>query len=554
MDGHESAEVAERLGPYRLVTRIGEGGMGAVYLGLDPDRRTVAVKVLHPHVAADKVSRARLAREVETMRRVTSPHVAEVLDADLHGHRPYIVTRYVQGRTLREVVDHDGPLSGTPLARVARGLADALAAIHAAGVVHRDVKPSNVVLVDGEPVIIDFGIAQAVDASQLTQTGMFVGTPAYLAPEVLEGGASASSSDVHAWAAVVAFAATGRSPFGSGSHEYVFANIAQGRADLAGIPEPFLALVRAGFARDPSQRPPATWLRDRADSLLEGGHAVAPVPHNHSRTRAYTGQGGPGAGPYTHHVAPPVAPYAGQATPRTENGSAPATRPYTMYGPSHAPAGQAPYPPPHGPQPYDRQPARTPPPPAAHPRPTWSRSLVGILGVVAIAGLVGIAPSIGVIAVAVLVTALRTSDGIATGLSARRSRRGPRDVDPLLSAAGLPWHATWAAVRTCVHLLLPLLSGATVVAVLQVGGGVLPTSVLLGGCVFVLLTFFGPGAGKPRQRAAGILASALRGRTPHIVVASVAVLAILLELSAIESRLLVWWPFEAFAERVRGWL
>ncbi|MEV4188541.1 protein kinase, partial [Streptosporangium canum] len=126
----------ERLGPYHLLSTLGAGGFGEVHLALDPEGHTVAVKILHPHVAADRTALARLAREVETMRRVQGPYVAEVLDASLEGARPYLVTRYVQGRPLSAVVAGDGPLGGDDLVRLARGLAEALAAVHAAGVVH----------------------------------------------------------------------------------------------------------------------------------------------------------------------------------------------------------------------------------------------------------------------------------------------------------------------------------------------------------------------------------------------------------------------------------
>src|SRR5712691_9037668 len=156
-----------KFGPYRVLERIGEGGMGVVYLAADSEQRQVAVKVLRPAVAGDPNARRRLAREVETMRRVRSPFVAEVLDADVTCDPPYIVTRYVSGQTLEEIVGRGGPLTGQALARVASGLAFALAAVHAAGVVHRDVKPGNVMIARGEPVVIDFGIAQVPDSTRL---------------------------------------------------------------------------------------------------------------------------------------------------------------------------------------------------------------------------------------------------------------------------------------------------------------------------------------------------------------------------------------------------
>src|ERR1700685_2575503 len=150
----------ERLRPYRLLERLGEGGMGIVYLARDAADRMVAVKALRPVVAGEPTARRRLAREVETMRRVHSPYGADIIDADVTSDPPYIVTRYVPGRTLDDIVGEGGPLTGEALARLAAGLAAALTAVHAAGVVHRDLKPGNVMIVDGEPVVIDFGIAQ----------------------------------------------------------------------------------------------------------------------------------------------------------------------------------------------------------------------------------------------------------------------------------------------------------------------------------------------------------------------------------------------------------
>ncbi|OLT37391.1 hypothetical protein BJF79_29385 [Actinomadura sp. CNU-125] len=232
--------------------------MGVVYLGADPEGRNVAIKVLRPAVAGDATARRRLAREVDSMRRVHSPHVAEILDADVTAEQPYIVTQYVPGRTLEEVVEDGGPVEGTDLQTLAVGLASALSAIHGAGIVHRDLKPGNVMLMDGgEPVVIDFGIAQAADSTRLTATGMVIGTPGYLAPEIIEGHEAGPQSDVHAWAGTLAYAATGRPPFGSGTFEAIFYKIMSGKPDLDGVPAPILPVLRAAIARDPSERPKA---------------------------------------------------------------------------------------------------------------------------------------------------------------------------------------------------------------------------------------------------------------------------------------------------------
>ncbi len=257
----------ERLGPYRLRERLGEGGMGVVYLGSDPSDRLVAIKVLREGAPAEMTARRRLAREVDTMRRVHSPYVAEVIDADVEGSPPYIVTRYVAGQTLEDVVAAGGPITGQALASLARGLAGALLAIHSAGVVHRDLKPGNVMLVDGEPVVIDFGIAQSPDSTRLTMTGMFMGTPGYLAPEVIEGQPSGPAADVHSWAATMAYAATGRPPFGTGQFEAIFYRIVQGQPELATMPAPLLPIVLAGLARDPGNRPSAADLAALTESL-----------------------------------------------------------------------------------------------------------------------------------------------------------------------------------------------------------------------------------------------------------------------------------------------
>ena len=248
------------LGPYRLQDRLGEGGMGVVHLARDQEGRAVALKVLHPLGGEGVNARRRLAREVETMRRVRSPYVAEVLDADVAGEFPYIVTRFVSGPTLDEMVRTRGPLSGPGLRRLAHGMAEALTAIHAAGVVHRDLKPGNVMLTDDRPIVIDFGIAQTGDATRLTQTGLVMGTPGYLAPEVIEGEPSSPASDVHSWGSTMAFAATGHLPFGGGSYETIFYRIISGRADLSGVPAPLVPLISAALARDPSHRPSASWL------------------------------------------------------------------------------------------------------------------------------------------------------------------------------------------------------------------------------------------------------------------------------------------------------
>ncbi|MFI6499229.1 protein kinase [Nonomuraea typhae] len=257
--------MSEQLGPYRLLSRLGSGGFGEVHLALDQEGRTVAVKILHPHVAADGAALTRLAREVETMRRVRGPHVAEVLDASLDVERPYLVTRYVQGRPLSAV-----PVPVADLRLLARGLAEALSAMHEAGVIHRDLKPANVMMADGEPVVIDFGIACALDSLSVTASGAVIGTPGYLAPEVLEGRDAGVEADVFSFGATLAYAATGRQPYGKGPASAVAYRVVHHEPDLEGVPEWLAPLLRECLAQDPAARPTAARL------CKELGAAAAP--------------------------------------------------------------------------------------------------------------------------------------------------------------------------------------------------------------------------------------------------------------------------------------
>ena len=259
-----------KIGPYRVIEKIGEGGMGVVYLARDTGNRQVAVKVLGPAVAGDPDARRRLAREVETMSRIRSRYVAQILGADVDCASPYIVTRYVRGRTLDAAVRESGPLQGKPLAQLSLGLAEALAAIHEAGVVHRDLKPANVMLEDGQPVVIDFGIAHVPDSTRLTRTGLVMGTPGYVAPEVIEGQPSSGATDVHSWGTTVAFAATGRQPFGTGDFQTIFFRVLQGDASLTGLPPKLLPLVRLALGTDPRSRPTARWLASQCATPQAG--------------------------------------------------------------------------------------------------------------------------------------------------------------------------------------------------------------------------------------------------------------------------------------------
>lgn len=274
--GHEHSR-EERLGPYRLVQRLGEGGMGVVHLGLDERGRAVAIKVLRDHVAHDPVARARLAREVATLRRVRHPRVAPVLAAAPDGPRPYVVTRYVPGDPLDVWVAQHGPMDPAGLARLGRGLVEALGAIHAAGVVHRDLKPANVLINQGDPVVIDFGIAHVADEARLTHTGLVMGTPGYLAPELLDGHPVDDATDWWAWAATLLFAATGRPPFGTGPVDAILHRVRRGEADLTGVDARLRPVLLAGLRSDARSRPRQEDILAALDVFAAGGDTAAIV-------------------------------------------------------------------------------------------------------------------------------------------------------------------------------------------------------------------------------------------------------------------------------------
>ncbi len=264
----------DRLGPYRLVSRLGEGGMGVVHLGLDAHGRAVAIKVLRPHVAYDPEARWRLEREVDTLARIRSSRVAAVVDSDIAGDRPYLVTRYVAGPSLDDVVTDEGPLRADELVRLGRGLVEALEAIHAVGVVHRDLKPGNVLLEDGEPVVIDFGIAHIADDVRLTSSGLVMGTPGYLSPEVIGGSPVTQATDWWGWAATLAFAASGRPPFGRGPMDVVLGRVSRGETDLAGVDPRLSPLLAAALSPDPGRRPPTGEVVAALERYASGGPAA----------------------------------------------------------------------------------------------------------------------------------------------------------------------------------------------------------------------------------------------------------------------------------------
>jgi|HubBroStandDraft_3_1064219.scaffolds.fasta_scaffold11279_2 serine/threonine protein kinase len=245
-----------QVGRYRLTARLGAGGMGVVYLGVAEDGTPVAVKLLRPELADDPEFRTRFTREVSNLDRVMGVCTVRVIEADTESRQPFLVTEYADGPTLSEYVATFGPLPEDMLFGLATGLAEALTAIHGIGIVHRDLKPSNVLLTRSGPKVIDFGIAHTFDATSLTAAGITVGSAGFMAPEQVMGHAG-TAADVFCWALTVAYAASGRSPFGAGAPDAIMFRILHADPDISAVPERIRPQVTAALAKDPHNRPSA---------------------------------------------------------------------------------------------------------------------------------------------------------------------------------------------------------------------------------------------------------------------------------------------------------
>jgi uncharacterized membrane protein YecN with MAPEG domain len=261
------------IGEYRLRAQLGAGGMGRVYLGLSPAGRAVAIKVVHPDLASDAEFLRRFGQEVAAARAVSGIYTAPVVASGLNERPPWLATAFVPGPSLDQVVSEHGPLPERALWPLLAGLIEALQAIHACGVVHRDLKPANVLLAADGPRVIDFGISRAADGTALTAAGVVFGTPGFMSPEQAEGRGAGPASDVFALGCVVAWAAAGMGPFGTGTAAAILYRVVHAEPVLDGVPPQFREVIAACLAKDPAARPA---LRALSGAIAGGRDATGP--------------------------------------------------------------------------------------------------------------------------------------------------------------------------------------------------------------------------------------------------------------------------------------
>ncbi|MEU9861489.1 serine/threonine-protein kinase [Streptomyces sp. NPDC047971] len=269
-----SLDDPREIGGYRIHARLGSGGMGVVYLAHTPAGRPVAVKAVREEFAADPEFRRRFAQEVASARRIHGLFTAQVVDAGVDAAVPWLATAYVPGPSLQQLVERHGPLPARTVLLLVAGIAEALQAIHGAGVVHRDLKPANVLVAEDGPRVIDFGIARAADATGLTGTGLRIGTAAYMAPEQALGQAVTPATDVFALGALAAYAAGGSLPFGPGPESAALYRVVHEPADLSRVPAELRELLGRCLAKSPGERPGPGMLID----AVRAHPAVGPSP------------------------------------------------------------------------------------------------------------------------------------------------------------------------------------------------------------------------------------------------------------------------------------
>jgi serine/threonine protein kinase len=271
-----AADDPRQVGGYRLQARLGAGGMGRVYLGYSPGGRPVAVKVVHPELARDPEFMQRFRREVSAAQAVSDAYTAAVVGAGPDDSPPWLATTFVPGPPLADLVTRAGPLPEDAVWRLAGGLAEALQAIHAHGLVHRDLKPGNILIAADGPRVIDFGISRTTSGTVVTATQMTIGTPAYMSPEQAQGHAVGPASDIFSLGSVLAFAATGTPPFGGGEAFAVGFRVVHGEPDLTGVPASLRPVIDACLAKAPDGRPALGQLMDAVAASAVAYPEVAP--------------------------------------------------------------------------------------------------------------------------------------------------------------------------------------------------------------------------------------------------------------------------------------
>jgi len=482
------------VGPYRLVRELGEGGMGVVHLAVAPNSQRVALKQLRPHVVGDAEVRHRLAREIAAMRRVEHPRVAPCLDGDAWGCVPYVVTRFVAGSTLAEHVLDAGPLAGEDLHALAIGLAEAVAAVHRVGVLHRDVKPSNVLIERGEPVLIDFGLAMAGDESRMTYAGSLLGTPAYLAPESVFGAEPSAAADVYGWAATVVFACTGRGPVGGGPTLAVLERVRRGEVDLRGVPDELLPLIASCLAGDPRLRP-------SADQVL-GWLAAHPA----------------GA---TQPIVWAQAPRYGQAEPAYTTPLTAATPVITGSGPDSTGASPV------------------------RPQSRLARGATGAGWLLAVIAALAAFPYLTAVLGFIAMALAQTAGRVETARWRRQERRGVRRTDTARSVVGWPWHLVASLPSTAFTVGCGLLIGALAVQAGVSAGAQTRTSLVAGSALCVLTWCRGPFASRHARARRQLVAVTTPPPSSRWVWCLLLMLVALAALSVQQAAGPLWWPLPA---------
>ena len=508
------------VGPYRLLAPIGEGGMGVVHLAQGPDGRRVALKVLRPHIVGDVEARERLAREVSSLQRITSPRIAEILDADPHGPVPYVVTRYVPGLSLYHHVAEEGPVEGRDLLHFAGSLSEALLAVHSVGVLHRDVKPTNVLMEGRSPVLIDFGLARVAEDPRLTQTGWLLGTPGYLAPEILYGDDATVASDVHAWGATVVFAATGRPPYGTGPAMAIMDRVRRGEHDLSGVPLPLRDLLRDALSAEPLERPSVhellDWVDDerrRSEPAFAAPAPAAPPPDlwtmpfapqvptegPHARTTSLPAERSVDA-PAAPRIAVPVREAVPRQTPPPVPPPVSRTGPQPVAAQPPPSTRMLPARPHQGvpPAPVDLAPVRTV---------SGTQRILQLLGLGAVtSAAIAYAPYVATAALATLVLLLRTASVTRQRHGRRRLIRGrPRWYDVPRTTLAMPVYLLLALFGALVLVLTAGLAGAAMFSAAYLFAQPVTTGMVLGGLGFTAALWWGPGSGRLREVTRGMV-------------------------------------------------